>query len=138
KPPPVLFGAPEMADVAKRIQQYVQLRDTIKKLDDEHKKKMAPYRETLDKLNAVLLAHLHSINGDSVATEHGTVYRSEKKSASIADGTAFMDFVIANAAWDLLDRKANTLAAEEFIKSTGAPPPGVNFNSTFVAGVRRS
>jgi hypothetical protein len=127
-----------VADVSQRIEQYVKLRDTIKKLDDEHKKKMSPYRETLEKLNAVLLAHLHAINGDSVATEFGTVYKSEKKSASIADGTAFMDFVIANQAWDLLDRKANVIATEEFIKSVGTPPPGVNFSSTFVAGVRRS
>ena len=49
-----------------------------------------------------------------------------------------MDFVIANAAWDLLDRKANVTAVEEFIKSKAAPPPGVNYSSTFVAGVRRA
>lgn len=127
-----------MTDVAKRIEQYVKLRDLIKSKDDAHKKSMAPFRETLEQLNSVLLAHLNSINGDSVSTESGTVYRTEKKSASIADAQAFMDYVIANGAWDLLDRKANTTAVEEFIKSQAVPPPGVNFSSTFVAGVRRA
>lgn len=127
-----------MIDVAKRIEQFVKLRDLIKSKDDEHKKAMKPFRETLEQLNSVLLAHLNSINGDSVSTESGTVYRTEKKSASIADAQAFMDYVIQNQAWDLLDRKANVTAVEEFIKSQAAPPPGVNFSSTSVAGVRRS
>jgi hypothetical protein len=99
---------------------------------------MKPFNDTLEQLNACLLAHLNSINGNSVATENGTVYRTEKKSASLADAQAFMDFVIANQAFDLLDRKVNVTAAEEYIKGNDAPPPGVNFSSTFVVGVRRS
>jgi hypothetical protein len=38
-----------------------------------------------------------------------------------------MDYVIANAAYDLLDRKANVTAVTEFIKENNAPP-GVNFS----------
>lgn len=124
-------------DVAKRVEQYVKLRDVIKKVDDEHKKKMAPYRETLEQLNGVLLSHLNSANADSMSTEFGTTYKSEKKSASIADAQVFMDYVVNNSAWDLLDRKVNVLAAEEFIKAHNAPPPGTNFSITHVAGVRR-
>lgn len=127
-----------MADIAKRVEQYVKLRDLIKQKNDEHKKAMAPFNETLEKLNSVLLAHLNSINGQSVSTEHGTVYRTEKSSASLADAQAFMDFVIANNAFDLIDRKANVTAVEEFIKENNAPPPGVNYQSRYVAGIRRS
>jgi hypothetical protein len=107
-------------------------------LNDEHKIKMKPFNETLEQLNSILLAHLNSLNGNSVATDAGTVYRTEKKSASLADAQAFMDFVIAHQAYDLLDRKANVTAVEEYIKGNYAPPPGVNFSSTFVAGVRRA
>lgn len=127
-----------MADIAKRVEQYVKLRDLIKQKDDEHKNAMKPFRETLEQLNSVLLAHLNGIGGNSVSTENGTVYRTEKKSASLADAQAFMDFVAANQAFDLLDRKANVTAVEEFIKENNSPPPGVNFSSTFVVGVRRS
>lgn len=127
-----------MADIAKRVEQYIQLRDLIKKKDDEHKKEMAPFKETLEKLNSVLLGHLNGIGGQSVSTDYGTVYRTEKKSASLADAQAFMDFVVANQAFDLIDRKANVTAVEEFIKENNSPPPGVNFSSTFIVGVRRS
>lgn len=125
-------------DINKRVDQYVALRDKIKKLDDEHKEKMKPYREVLEKLNGVLLEHLNQISGDSVRTEAGTVYRTAKKAASLADADAFMRFVIGNEAWDLLDRKANVTAVADFIEENNAPPPGVNFSTTFVVGVRRA
>lgn len=125
-------------DINKRVDQYVKLRDHIKQLDDEHKEKMKPFKETLEKLNAVLLDHLIKINGDSVRTEAGTVYRTAKKSASLADPDAFMRFVIGNEAWDLLDRKANVTAVADFIEENQETPPGVNFTTTYVVGVRRS
>lgn len=127
-----------MTDIAKRVEQFVKLRDLIKQKNDEHKKLMKPYNETLEQLNALLLAHLNGLNGNSVATDAGTVYRTEKKTASLADAEAFMEFVIANGAYDLLDRKANVTAVEDHIKEHNAPPPGVNFTSTFTVGVRRA
>jgi peptide methionine sulfoxide reductase MsrA len=128
----------DMADIATRVAQYVALRDKIKAQDEAHKIAMKPAKETLEQLNSVLLAHLNGLSVNSASTDSGTVYRTEKKSASLADGKAFMDFVIANAAYDLLDRKANVTAVEEFIKGNNAPPPGVNFSSTYVVGVRRA
>ena len=49
-----------------------------------------------------------------------------------------MDYVIQNNAWDLIDRKANVAAVEDFINANNTPPPGVNFTSAYVAGVRRA
>lgn len=124
-------------DFGKRVDQFVKLRDLIKQKDEEHKKSMAPLKDTLEKLSAVLLQHLNSTNGNSVSTDFGTVYRTEKKSAPLADPQAFMDYVIARQAWDLLDRKANVTAVEAFVDEHQAPPPGVNFSSTFTVGVKR-
>lgn len=124
-------------DISKRVAQYVQMRDKIKSLDDEHKSKMKPFRETLEKLNGLLLEHLNSIGGDSVKTESGTVYRSEKKSASLEDPDAFMTHVVENELWDLMDRKANVTAVVDYIAEHNAPPPGVNFSTRFEVGVRR-
>lgn len=124
-------------DFNKRVEQYVRLRDEIKRRDDQHKDEMKPFREMLEKLNGLLLSHLNEVGGESVKTDAGTVYRTPKKAASIADGDAFMRFVIDNQAWDLLDRKANVTAVEGFIEENSAPPPGVNFSITNVVGVRR-
>jgi len=128
---------PPTVDISKRVDQYVRLRDLIKTKEDEHKAAMKPYKEMLDKLNSVLLDHLNTINGESVRTDTGTVYRTEKKAASLADPDAFMRYVIGSEAWDLLDRKANVTAVSDFIEENNAPPPGVNFSTTYVVGVRR-
>jgi hypothetical protein len=127
-----------MTDINKRIEQYIKLRDKIAEIKKRQKDELKPYNETLEKLNAVLLAHLNTVNGNSVSSDAGVAYRSEKKSASLADADAFMQFVITNNAFDLLDRKANVTAVEDFIAANNTPPPGVNYSSTFVAGVRRS
>lgn len=129
--------APQI-NIEHRIEQYIQLRDIIKKLDDEHKAKMKPYRETLETLNGVMLDHLNTIGGDSVKASSGTVYRTTKKSASIEDGDAFMRHVIGSEAWELLDRKANASAVEAFVEENGVLPPGVKWSSTQVVGVRRA
>jgi hypothetical protein len=124
-------------DVNVRIAQYVQLRDKIKVLDDAHKKKMEPFREMLDQLGGLLLVHLQTVGGDSIATPSGTVYKTVKNSASIADGQSFWDFIVANNEFDLLDKKANVSAVQDFIEQHHAPPPGVKFTSVVTVGVRR-
>lgn len=124
-------------DINRRIQQFIELRDKIKELDQAHKDRMAPYREALDTLSGILLNHLKNINADSVAAADGTVYRTVKHSATIADGKVFWDFVLSNGAWDLIDKKANVTAVGDFIEEHAVPPPGVNFSSVMTVGVRR-
>jgi hypothetical protein len=116
---------------------YVKIREEIKRLDDAHKEVMRPHRERLEKLNSFLLNRLNDLGCDSIRSSSGTIYRTERKTASLADADAFMQFVIANQAFDLLDRKANTTAVSEFIATHNAPPPGVNFSTTYLVGVRR-
>ena len=124
-------------DISIRVAQYVKLRDLIKIKEKEFKEALDPYKKALEDLNSVLLNHLNQVGANNVNTDNGTVYRTEKKSASLVDPKAFMDYVITNESWDLLDRKANVTAVAEFIKEQGTLPPGVNYSSAFVVGVRR-
>jgi len=125
-------------NVDELVSQYVRLRDRIKEADDAHKKKTASARELLEKLNGKMLERLNDLGGESVKTSAGTVYRTTKKSASIADGDLFRGWVIENGAYDVVDWKANANAVEDFIKAEGTPPPGVNYSQTYLVGVRRA
>jgi len=129
--------APTETDINIRIGQYIKLRDVIKEQDDAHKAKMQPYREALEKLNAVMLDHLIKIGGDSVSSPAGTVYRTTKRSASLEDSDSFMRHVIGSEDWDLLDKKASVAGVEAFVNEHGVLPPGVKWTSTQVVGVRR-
>jgi hypothetical protein len=124
-------------DIDVRIKQYIQLRDKIKEVEAKHKEELKPYKQALETLSGVLLTHLQNIGGEGVRTQSGTVYVSEKKSASLADPAAFMDYVVSTERWDLLDRKANVTAVTDYISEFNAPPPGVNYSTMLTVGVRR-
>ena len=121
----------------KRIEQFIKLRDKIKEIEDRHKEELAPYNEAREQLEGLFLEHLNNTGSDKVGTEAGTVYRSEKKSAPLADKAAFWTFVVSQGLWDMLDYKANPTQVDEYIKKTGSPPPGVNFSTRHTVGVRR-
>lgn len=125
-------------DINHRVEQYIKLRDMIKKKDDDHKDAMAPFREALEKLNALLLSHLDAVGVDSAKASAGTVYKTVKKSASLEDADQFMRHVIGTENWDLLERKASQKAVEAFLEENGVLPPGVKFSQTIVVGVRKS
>lgn len=120
------------------VEQMVKTRDKLKEADDAHKERTKVARDYKERLEAALLAKLNEVGGESVKTAHGTVYRTTRRSATIADGDVFRQFVIGNEAFDLVDWKANANACDDFIKNEGTPPPGVNFTTAFTVGVRRA
>ena len=121
------------------VDYYLKLRAKIKEQDDAHKKGMAPMREALEKLEGMLLASVQATGGDSITVKGvGTVYKTTKKSASIADAAAFKRHVIGSQDFDLLDLKANVTVVEERIKADGEPPPGVNFSTFVTVNVRKA
>lgn len=122
----------------KRIAQYVMLRDRIKAEDEAHKVKMRPFRDTLEKLEAVMLDTLNQTGQDSASTAAGTCYRTRRDNCSLEDPTSFMRHVVGAQDWDLIDRKANTAACMKFAEENGGNlPPGVKLTSAYTVGVRR-
>jgi hypothetical protein len=126
-------------DVNLRVQQYVQVRDHLKKMDAEYEEKRKPILELQSSLAGELQEALTAANASSIATDNGTCYETVRHSTSLADPEAFMKYVINNGAFDLMDRKANATAVREFAKAQGGQlPPGVNLSSIKTIGVRRS
>lgn len=130
------FAPPEGIDDL--VAQYIKLRDKLKEADDAHKEKTKAARDYLEQLSGKLLERLNDVGGESVKTESGTVYRTTRRSATIADGGTFRTYVIENAQYDLVDWRANALAVADYITEHAAPPPGVNFSTAFTVGVRRA
>jgi len=125
-------------DFNKRAAQYVHLRDTVKAIKEKHKAELAPYNDAMEKLEALFMQELNNTHQDSAKTASGTVYKTTRKTASLDDPDAFMRFVIGGEYWDLLDRKANATAVEEFLNDNQALPPGVKFTAVEEIGVRRA
>jgi hypothetical protein len=119
-----------------RIEQYLQVRNKLKVLDEEHEARRAPYVELQNMLSGWLEDFMKKTGSESIKTEHGTCYTKTRYTASLADPEAFMKFVVDNKLYDLLDRKANSPAVKEYVETNKALPPGCNLNAIKSVGVR--
>lgn len=118
------------------VAEYVQLREKIKSVEDEFKKRLAPHKKRLGELENEMLDYLNRNELQNVKTRnYGTVYRKEKTNASVADWARFLDFVVDNDAFDMLERRCNTSQVVEHMEETG-PVPGVNVTTYTTVGVR--
>jgi hypothetical protein len=122
--------------VDKRVGQYIQIRNALKKMDEEFEAKRKPLVEIQQILSGWMQAFLEKSGSESVKTASGTCYQSTRYTASLADPEAFMKFVITNQAYDLLDRKANATACRDYVEEHKNLPPGVNISAIRTVGVR--
>ena len=125
-------------DVDAWIDEYVKIRDLIKKREDEHKEALKPLRNRQEELTGLLQKVLDDTNTDKVSAKSGTAYTTTKYNAALADPEAFMAFVASHGYFDLLDRKANVTAVKEYVLENKALPPGVNLTQFKTVNVRRS
>jgi hypothetical protein len=118
------------------IRRYRMVRDDIKRHDEEHENFMKDRRALLVWLGGDLLRMLNATGQDSAKTKDGTAYITTQVSATLADAEAFRRHVIGTESWELLDWRANKTAVKDFVSEHQEPPPGVNYSTMRVVGVR--
>lgn len=90
------------------------------------------------RLDAFMLGRLNEQGASSIATEHGTVYRSLKVKPSAADWGAIWDWMKEHDAPELLERRLKATFIKEFMEANdGALPPGINVHREYEVSVRR-
>ena len=119
------------------IGAYVGVRDKIAEIEATHKKELEPYKTALDKIESRVMELLNASGMDSAKTESGTAYITTATSVTVADKSAFMDFVTSQGAFDFLDVKDNKTAVSEYADANQALPPGVNLTRRVKVGFRR-
>lgn len=124
------------ARIDKWVAQYIAIRERMKQMEAAFKKQLEPFEKAKDKLAGHMLSFLDATGQEMARTDEGTVYVLNKSTASLGDPDAFMDYVMKNGAFELMDRKANSTACREFAEENGSLPPGVKLNSTRTVGVR--
>lgn len=92
-----------------------------------------------NKLKVLMLELLNANGAKSIATDHGTVYRTEKIRPSAADWGAIWAWMVEHDAMDLLEKRLKTTFIKEYMEEhDGALPPGVNVHREFEVTVRRA
>lgn len=131
-------SGPASTQTTSLVKNYVAIRDKMKEIAERHSEELKPFVDMQNELTAKLTGILEATDAQSIKTSEGTVYASTRYSASLADPKAFMDYVIENKTWELLDRKANSTACRDFVEAKGSEPPGVKLSAIRTLGVRRS
>lgn len=131
-------ATPPNVKVEQRVKQYIEIRDALKKMDEEHDEKKKPLVEVQNLLTGWLQNFMEQNGAENIKTSNGTCYSSTRYTASLADPEAFMAYVKSSGNYDLLDRKANVTACRDFVAENNSPPPGVNLSAIKTVGVRRA
>lgn len=127
-----------MQKVDQLIGAYIKIRDTVAEKEAAHKEAMKPFKEALSQLEGQVLEMLDASGVDSIKTKLGTAYKSEKSSVTVADRSAFMDYIREHSAFDLLDVRPNKSAVEIFLQEHQDVPPGVNMRRVVSCNFRRN
>jgi hypothetical protein len=118
---------------------YVKLRDAKRQLTRQYEEEKAKLDAGLDKLEAIMLAHLNGCGAESVRTEHGTFYKQEAITPSASDWQLVYDWIKDNDAWDLLERRVKSGFIKEYQEAhDGALPPGISVYREYVVRVRKA
>lgn len=92
-----------------------------------------------DKLKVVMLDILNRTGANSIATDSGTAYKQEKVKPSVADWSAFYDWVLEDKErFEAIEKRIKSTFVKEFMdQNEGALPPGVNVIREYEITVRR-
>jgi hypothetical protein len=130
-----------MPDNIPQVDKYVKLfilqRDWLKAEQEAFDERMKPVKDHQEMLKGKLQAFLTATKQESSKTAEGTFFTSTKPRASISDVNEFWRFVVGGELWDLIDKKANATAINDFLEENKALPPGITFSKETSVNVRR-
>jgi hypothetical protein len=120
------------------VKLYTQVREAKVEIEKETENRLKSYVNLLGILSNEMLARAHEEGVTSFKTPFGTAYTSEQTHASIDDDAAFYAFVRETGDLEFFERKVKVSHVKEYIKGTGALPPGLSTYRTLTVKVRKS
>lgn len=126
-----------MDNIDDLVAAYVKVRDAKAQYQTSVDQKLAKYDEAMIKLESMLMQQLQAAGVDSAKTPSGTAYKSTKTFVSVGDWDTFLEHVVQNEAWWMLERRVNKSGALQWNEAHGSMPPGVNVRQELTINVRR-
>jgi hypothetical protein len=120
------------------VKLYVELRDKRAELKRGYVEADTVLEQKMDKVEAALLKVMDETGMESIKTDAGTAYVSNRNSATVADRDTFLAFCKDNGEWSLMDIRASKTAIEQFKAANDDLPPGINWRSERVVNFRRA
>ena len=122
------------------VANYIKLRDKKSQLKKQYDEKVAKVDAVMDKMEAIILKTFQDSGIDSARTDAGTAYISTRTSATVANREELFQWIQEDFEERsiFLENRVSKVAVEQFKAANDDLPPGVNFRSELVVGVRRA
>lgn len=123
--------------LGKLTKAYINIRTRRTEIAAEFKKEDDGLKEQQDKIKATLLEFCKENNIDSVRTEAGVFYRSQKRRYWTSDWESMHKFILEHEAPEFLEKRLNQTAVKEFLEENpDTLPPGLNVQSEYTISIR--
>ena len=122
------------------VANYIKLRDKKSQLKKQYDEKVAKVDAVMDKMEAIILKTFQDSGIDSARTDAGTAYISTRTSATVASREELFQWIQEDFEERsiFLENRVSKVAVEQYKAANDDLPPGVNFRSELVVGVRRA
>lgn len=104
---------------------------------DEIAARKKELNETMDNIKGVLLDKMAEENVDSIKTNHGTVFRKERKFWTIKDFSALCEYVKRTGHFELFQKRVAGSAVDEIIEAEEETPEGIDSYEKWELNFRR-
>jgi hypothetical protein len=119
------------------VSAYVKLRDKKDAMEAEVKDRTKEIKERLNKMEAWLKEQADAQGVTSFKTKHGTAFLTTTDYANVADWDSVLEFIQANEAYDMLEKRVSKIAVRGYIDTNKAVPPGINYGTKLEVNVRK-
>ena len=122
------------------VANYIKLRDKKSQLKKQYDENVAKVDAVMDKMEAIILKTFQDSGIDSARTDAGTAYISTRTSATVGSREELFQWIQEDFEERsiFLENRVSKVAVEQFKAANDDLPPGVNFRSEIVVGVRRA
>lgn len=125
-------------NINEKVKQYIQLRDFKLGKDKVHKADMKKVADAMEVLEIEILKFFEDTGQESSKTDAGTVFKTTKTQAAVADWDAFWKWCLAGEHFHFLEHRVNKTAVDEYrTANENAIPPGINCAAETTVQFRR-
>jgi hypothetical protein len=119
------------------VATYMKLRSQKESMEAEVKDRVSTIKAKMEKLEAWIKEQADVQGVTSFKTKHGTAFLTTTDYANVADWDAILDFIRAQEAFDMLEKRISKLAVRGYIEANKAVPPGVNYGTKLEINIRK-
>lgn len=121
------------------VQAYNAVRNARAVRRHAYEAEDAKLEEDQDKIKVLLLQLLQAQGARSIATDHGTVFTTEKIRPSAADWGAIWEWAKNNDGFEIVEKRLKTTFIKQYMEENeGRLPPGINAHRELEVNVRRT